>query len=141
MRLTISATAAAVMLAIAGAAGAETLHFQAKLAGSGEVPPNSSAGKGTVTATLDTGSKAFTYDADYSGLSGPPLAAHFHGPAAPGENAPPVVPLKDAKSPAHGTATLTDAQIADLKAGKWYFNVHTAANKGGEIRGQLEAVK
>jgi len=30
-----------------------------------------------------------------------------------------------------------DAQIADLNAGKWYFNVHTAAHKGGEIRGQL----
>ena len=26
---------------------------------------------------------------------------------------------------------------ADLAAGKWYFNIHTAANKGGEIRGQV----
>ena len=36
-----------------------------------------------------------------------------------------------------GSATLTDAQTADLAAGKWYVNVHTAANKDGEIRGQL----
>jgi hypothetical protein len=40
-------------------------------------------------------------------------------------------------SPIKGTATLTDAQAADLAAGKWYFNVHTEANKGGEIRGQV----
>ena len=40
-------------------------------------------------------------------------------------------------SPLKGEATLTDAQAADLAAGKWYFNVHTAANKGGEIRGQV----
>ena len=37
-----------------------------------------------------------------------------------------------------GTQTLTDAQIADLENGKWDFNVHTAKNKGGEIRGQLQ---
>jgi CHRD domain-containing protein len=40
-------------------------------------------------------------------------------------------------SPIKGSATLTDTQIAQLEAGKWYVNIHTAANKGGEIRGQL----
>jgi hypothetical protein len=40
-------------------------------------------------------------------------------------------------SPIKGTATLTDAQVADLMAGKYYVNVHTAANPAGEIRGQL----
>jgi hypothetical protein len=40
-------------------------------------------------------------------------------------------------SPFEGEATLTDAQASDLMAGKWYFNIHTAANKGGEIRGQV----
>ena len=40
-------------------------------------------------------------------------------------------------SPVTATATLTDAQMADLEAGKWYVNVHTPANKGGEIRGQV----
>jgi len=38
-----------------------------------------------------------------------------------------------------GTAVLTDAQIADLTAGKWYANIHTQANPGGEIRGQVVA--
>jgi hypothetical protein len=39
--------------------------------------------------------------------------------------------------PAEGSATLTDAQAADLMAGKYCVNVHTAANPGGEIRGQV----
>ena len=75
----------------------------------------------------------------YSGLTGPATAAHFHGPAAVGANAPPVVPVPATAlaNPIKGDATLTDAQAADLAAGKWYFNIHTAANKGGEIRGQV----
>jgi hypothetical protein len=64
--------------------------------------------------------------------------AHIHGPAAVGANAGVVVPFKaPVTSPITGTATLTDAQMADLEAGKYYANVHTAANPGGEIRGQL----
>ena len=76
-------------------------------------------------ATLDTDTKEFTYDVTYSGLTGPAVAAHFHGPAAPGVNAPPVIVMTTLTSPISGSATLTDAQIADLEAGKWYFNVHT----------------
>jgi hypothetical protein len=63
--------------------------------------------------------------------------AHFHGPAEPGKNAGVAVPFKDPASGAEGSATLTDAQAADLMAGKYYINVHTAANPGGEIRGQV----
>ena len=62
---------------------------------------------------------------------------HFHGPAEAGKNAGVVLPIAPAKSRMEGSATLTDAQAADLAAGKWYVNVHTAANKDGEIRGQV----
>ena len=65
-------------------------------------------------------------------------APHFHGPAAKGENADVAVPIEDPKSGAKGSATLTDAQAADLTAGRYYINVHTAANPDGEIRGQVE---
>lgn len=128
----------AAVVALAGAAHAEVVKYSAQLKGSDEVPANTEKGTGTVNATYDTATKAFHYDATFSGLTGPATAAHFHGPAAPGANAPPVVPVSPpVTSPISGNATLTDAQAADLAAGKWYFNVHTDAHKGGEIRGQV----
>ena len=121
----------------ATAVHAETITFKASLSGGAEVPAKTTDGKGTTTATLDTATKVLTYSEDYTGLSGPATAAHFHGPAEAGANAPVVVPFASAASPIQGTATLTDAQMADLMAGKWYANVHTAANPAGEIRGQM----
>ena len=129
--------AAVAALVAAPAALAETQRYSAELKASSEVPANDSKGAGTLNATYDTASKKLTYDATYSGLTGPATAAHFHGPAAATANAGVVVPMKDAKSPIKGEATLTDAQAADLQSGKWYFNVHTAAHPGGEIRGQV----
>ena len=119
------------------AAHAETVAFKASMSGGAEVPPKATDGKGTATASLDTATKALTYSVEYSGLTGPATAAHFHGPAEPGANAGVVVPFASPASPANGTTTLTDAQMADLMAGKWYANVHTAANPAGEIRGQM----
>jgi hypothetical protein len=102
------------------------------------MPPTQSTGTGTVQASYDTDTKVFTYTIEYSGLSGDATAAHFHGPAAPGENADPVVPIPDPlASPINGSATLDDTQAADLLDGKWYFNVHTAQYPDGEIRGQV----
>jgi len=98
-----------------------------------------SSGTGTGEFTYDPASHALNYTVTYSGLTGPAMAAHIHGPADPGANAPPVVPFASPASPITGTATLTDEQAAQLMAGKWYVNVHTAANKGGEIRGQIVA--
>ena len=103
-----------------------------------EVPPNTSAGTGTADVDFDAASKKLTWKLTYSGLSGPATAAHFHGPAEAGKNAGVAVAIPNASSsPAEGSATLTDAQAADLAAGKYYVNVHTAANPGGEIRGQV----
>ena len=94
--------------------------------------------RAAATASLDTATKSLTWTVEYSGLSGPATAAHIHGPADPGANAGIVVPFTgNLASPIKGSATLTDAQIAQLEAGKWYVNIHTEANKGGEICGQL----
>lgn len=133
-----AAVAAVAILLSAGAAQAETIHFAAHLTGAGENPANSSQGKGELTAELESAEHVLTYRATYSDLSGPATMAHFHGPAAPGANGPPQVVVKEASSPISGTAVLTPTQEADLLAGKWYFNVHTQANPGGEIRGQVE---
>jgi hypothetical protein len=116
---------------------AENLNFAAALKGASEVPANTSPGTGMVEANLDTKSGTFTYTVTYSGLTGTAMAAHFHGPAAVGANAPPVIMVKALASPIKGSAVLTADQMNDLRAGKWYFNVHTKAHPGGEIRGQL----
>jgi hypothetical protein len=137
LRYAVGGADIATLLAFASPSYAETLKFKADLKGSSEVPPNQTAGTGAVTASYDTATKQLTWDGTYSGLSGPATAAHFHGPAEPGKNAGVAVPIAPATSPLHGTATLTDAQATDLTEGHWYVNVHTADNKGGEIRGQL----
>jgi CHRD domain-containing protein len=121
-----------------GYAQAASETFNGTLSGKAEVPPTDSAGSGTAQVTLDAATKEVTYKVTYSGLSGLAAAAHIHCGAAAGANAGVAVAFKDAASPISGTATLTDAQVADLEAGKCYVNVHTAANKGGEVRGQLQ---
>ena len=131
--------AAALCGFVAASAHAETMKIHATMDAATEVPPTKSDGKGTVDGTIDTATKTLTYTMTYSGLTGPATAAHFHGPAEAGANAGVMVPIAaPLASPVKGTATLTDAQIADFKAGKVYANVHTAANKGGEIRGQVK---
>jgi len=137
-RPALAAIALGVLVFAGAPVMAETVSYKADLKGASEVPPNDSKGTGNLDAAYDTTSKKMTYTITYSGLSGPATAAHFHGPAAAGANAPPVVPLSGSMtSPIKGEATLTDAQLADLQAGRWYLNVHTAANKDGEIRGQV----
>lgn len=117
---------------------AGTVAFKANLKGASEVPAKEVAGTGTVTATLDTDTHQFKYHVVYKDLTGPVTAAHFHGPAAEGVNAKPQVPVKAPfDSAIDGTATITPEQEKDLLDGKWYFNLHTAANPGGEIRGQV----
>ena len=120
----------------AGPAFAEKM--KATLDGKSEVPAVTTSGAGTADIDYDAATKKLTWKLTYSGLSGPATAAHFHGPAEPGKNAGVAVAIPNAtSSPAEGSATLTDAQAADLVAGKYYVNVHTAANPGGEIRGQV----
>ncbi len=107
------------------------------LSAANEVPPNSSGGTGTGKVDLD--GNVVKWTVSYSGMTGPVTAGHFHGPAMPGANAGVVVPFTGSMaSPITGTATLTDAQLADLKDGKYYINLHTAAHPGGEIRGQIK---
>ena len=119
-----------------GTARAEQINFKADLSGATEVPPVATAATGTATATLDTATKALNWTVTYTGLT--PTAGHIHGPAAAGANAGVLVPFSGSMaSPIKGSATLTDAQVSDLEAGRTYVNLHTANNKGGEIRGQL----
>ena len=140
MRCGIAAIALTVSVITAHAAS-ETMTYKADLKGASEVPANTVKGTGEVTATYDPATKMLSWKGSYSALTGPVTAAHFHGPAEPGKNAGVLVPAPATTSPFMGSAQLDDAKATDLASGKVYFNVHTAANPNGEVRGQLEKAK
>jgi hypothetical protein len=135
-----AASIAVSVLALSVASdGAEEIKYKADLTGAAETPPTDSKGTGTLAATYDTATRTLTWTVNYSGLTGPAIAAHFHGPAPVGKPAPIEVPLKAPfDSPLKGSAKLTGDQAKDLTNGLIYFNIHTAEHKPGEIRGQLE---
>jgi hypothetical protein len=124
---------------VSGIAFADTVALKADLEPSSEVPPRVSHGHGMVNATFDTSTKALQWTITYEGLSSPATAAHFHGPAPVGQNAKIQIPIEKGAlaSPIKGSVTLTEQQVTDLMAGQWYFNIHTAQNPMGEIRGQV----
>ncbi len=107
-------------------------------------------GTGTVTATLD--GTTLTLTGTYSGLTGAPTAAHIHGPAAAGASAGVLCNLQPTDGTTAGTGTVSSSgaaanpcssfvlsaqNITDLNAGNLYVNIHTTANKNGEVRAQL----
>ena len=137
LRSALAAFACAGVLTFANPSMAATTNLKATLSGKTEVPPTTSPATGAVTATYDDASKKLTWKGSYKDLTGPATAAHFHGPAGEGKNAGVAIPIMPNGPEFEGSATLTDAQAKELLAGEWYVNVHTAANKAGEVRGQL----
>jgi hypothetical protein len=133
--------AGAALLGLTSRSRAATTAFNATLNATSEVPPNQSPATGTATVTLDPATNTITWSGTFSGLTGPATAAHIHGPAPVGKNAGVILWISTKgsafNSPFQGTAQLTPEQAADLVAGNYYVNIHTAANPGGEVRGQL----
>lgn len=131
---------AAAAFALAGLSGISAAHadpvtLTAKLVPVPGAPPT---GLGHVVATYDPSTLMLHWHVTYAGLSGPVVAGHFHGPATPGMDAPPVIffqpPLT---SPIDGSQKLTLDQVSQLLGGLYYVNLHTTAFPGGEIRGQV----
>ncbi|HXF89207.1 MAG TPA: CHRD domain-containing protein [Xanthobacteraceae bacterium] len=120
-------------------AAAQTIELRAELRGSNQVPPNKSTGTGSLTLTYDPAGRKLSWKGSYSGLTGPVTAAHFHGPALEGRNAGIALLISAGALPPafEGSTILSPAQAADLLAGRWYINLHTAAHPAGEIRGQV----
>jgi hypothetical protein len=121
--------------------------YFADLAGSQENPPVNSAATGSGIAVISADGSTVTYILTYSGLSGTVNAAHIHTGAV-GANGGVILPLTAGPSPMTGTLTAanftasgpvtTFAQaVAAIRAGTTYFNFHTTANPGGEVRGQI----
>jgi hypothetical protein len=124
-----------------------TTTFVTTMNGAGENPAKAVPGTGTATIVKSGG--VYTYTITYTGMTGPLTGGHIHGPAAAGANATVIVPFANASgSPASGTLTGTftstntptisnDSLDVLMRTGNAYVNLHTAANQGGEIRGQL----
>jgi hypothetical protein len=124
------------MIGLAAPAGAAVLAVTASM--DGPQVPNGSPGVGTLTGTFNDVTKELSWSITWSGLTAAPAAMHFHGPAAPGVGAGVQVATGIAGPPeVGGPAVLTLAQEADILAGLWYINLHTATFPGGEIRGQV----
>ncbi|MSU58030.1 MAG: CHRD domain-containing protein [Pedosphaera sp.] len=128
-----------------GAAFAQST-FQAILDGLQEAPvPNASPGTGFGTVVLNAAQTQITVDENWSGLLAPATLSHIHGPAAPGVATGVAFPLAGVPNATAGAIpqqvfAVTPAQVANLFAGLMYFNVHSSAFPGGEIRGQITLV-
>jgi hypothetical protein len=168
--MTRTALLALSLSALALPAAAEEMKFMAELTGAAQVPPVETEAMGMADVTVDTEAMTVTWRMMHEGLSGDPVAAHFHGPATPEENAPPVIDMaldlttaasatataaassdgttetatetSSTEGPIHedileGSADITEEQLAQLRDGLMYINIHTPTHPDGEIRGQV----
>ena len=123
-----------------GLAQAAPQSLSVALSGAQQVPAVTSPGSGTANFTFDPATRVLSWSITYSGLSSPATMAHLHVAAA-GKNGPPAIWLSTRgtapTSPITGSATLTPAQAAQLKAGDWYVNLHSKDHPAGELRGQV----
>ncbi len=139
MRIAVLSAILASSSLLAAPAFADLVKFKADLSGKQEVPPHADLkGAGTVEATVDTTNLNMAYHVEFTDLTGKAQAAHFHGPAGPGKNAGVQVPVAGGiMTGMDGKATISADQFRMLQDGQMYFNIHTQANPGGELRGQL----
>jgi hypothetical protein len=135
--LSMIALAAAALGLSATAANADILRYAAQLRGAAEAPPNATKARGELTAMLETDRGTFEYTVNFKNLSGPVVLAGFKEPSSPPGD-PIVTAPTDATNTIHAVVKLTPAQIRDLNAGKWIFDISTSASPGGEIRGKVE---
>ena len=124
------------VVALAACAGMGDQSTQVSLSGAQEVPAVNTAASGTGTVKV-AADKSVSASIKTQGVAG--VAAHIHEGAS-GSNGPVIVPMNKTSDNEWTTAPgakLTDSQYESYKAGRLYFNVHSAQNKGGEIRGQI----
>lgn len=125
---------AALAAAFSSPANALTHQFVTALDGAQAGTSSTATGSGTLS--YDDVTKVLDWNISFSGLSGTETFSHFHGPAAPGDDAAPQITLP-LGSPKIGNAVLDATQEAQLLDQLWYVNVHSTVNPAGEIRGQL----
>lgn len=114
------------------------------ISGMQESPAVTTSGSGTMDYDYDKSTKMFHYTIRWNNLSGAPTGMHIHGPAARGANAGVLSGISGFTNTVTGSVSgmvmidNVNLKETDLLAGTWYVNIHTSANAGGEIRGQIE---
>jgi len=145
-----SAQAIVLALVISGlsatpAAANTLLAFEVLMNGAQQNPPVASPSTGVALVLLDKTTNNVCYRISYTPLGGTELLAHFHGPAAPGQDAPVLVNITPSPSPVgspkHGCVLFAKDQVKMLTKGLMYINVHTSIAPNGEIRGQVLPTK
>jgi hypothetical protein len=131
------------LLLFSAISAAAEQRFVAYLSGAQEVPANNSAGKGTCTIVLNTAQTQITVNCTFSGLGSAANAAHIHGNATVGVNAPILFGFTGVPAATSGTIgplnfSVTPQQVADMRAHLHYVNIHSVNLPGGEIRGQVK---
>ena len=135
-RLLCVAMGAATIWVIGHSGAALADEITVTLSGQQEIPPVTTPATGTGTLAVGP-DKSISGKVNVSGMSF--TVAHIHEAAA-GSNGPIIVPLtkvSDTVWAVPAGAKFTDAQYESYKAGKLYFNIHSEANRSGEIRGQI----
>ena len=116
--------------------------FIANLSGTQEVPPNSSPGRGIGKVFLNATEDQIVTSMSFTGLGSEQTASHIHGASLPGVNSPVLFNIGSQGMTSGSFPDLffavTPQQAANLKAGRFYFNVHSTAFPNGEIRGQIK---
>ncbi|MFD2571060.1 CHRD domain-containing protein [Spirosoma soli] len=116
-------------------------RFGAAMSGANEVPPVSTSATGNYTANYNRETRALSYTVTYQGLT--PTMGHIHSvtaATAAGNNGPVSIGFTSLTSPIVGQTTLTQEQQDAMYAKRTYANLHTTANPGGEIRGNIAQI-
>lgn len=114
------------------------------MGGNQEVPAKTVPGTGSIDIDYNQTTKTLYYTVRWSGLTGPITGFHIHASAFKGNNANIFQNFSGYTTATTGTysGSLLIDNVAlkedDLLRGGAYINIHTQANPGGEIRGQIE---
>jgi hypothetical protein len=114
----------------------DALVFSAELNGAQETPPNNSPAVGVGLAIVNAKDLSFSASVVTTGMTD--TLAHIHE-APPNVAGPVAFPMtkEPGKVVWNVKGTLTQAQLDTMRAGGFYFNVHSPTFTEGEIRGQI----
>ncbi|MEJ6979049.1 CHRD domain-containing protein [Pedobacter sp. P351] len=125
----------------------QTKKVTVQLSGSQEVPSNNSTGTGTAQITFDPVSKIITYNMSWQlgSTTATTTNMHFHGAENGSDliSSGVVIGITGFTTASSGTISgstraLTDVEVNQLLAGKWYLNIHSSTIQAGELRGNIK---